>query len=131
MSGAEEFTALLMLTLYFSPQSLLCSHVSRLCCVSRDLGRRRRALSSALLVAIIPSFPSPNPGSVSHPSRGVWVTRVQVPWWARAGSVPGEGACGRHPSRGRHGLRPGTGAVGSPSLSHPTLRRQCAFLHCS
>lgn len=79
-SGAEEFTALLMLTRYFSPQLLLSSHVSLLCCVSQRALTQKEALSSAVFIAIILSFPSPDLGSVSGASQGAWMPGVRALW---------------------------------------------------
>lgn len=56
-SGAEEFTALLMLTLYFSPQLLLCSRVSLLCCVSQ----RPRTQNASTFQCLVRCYYSESP----------------------------------------------------------------------
>lgn len=55
---AVEFIALLMLTLYSSPSCCYCAVKCGFCVVSaRELGHRRKVLSSALFICYYSEFP--------------------------------------------------------------------------
>ena len=99
-SGAEEFTALLMLTLYFSPQLLLlCSHVSLLCCVSRRPRTQEESTSQCLVRCYYSEFPISELGEYFSSLAGcIDVTSSSVAAAASGGFVPGGRRCVRLPS---------------------------------
>lgn len=130
VSRAEEFTALLMLTLYFSPQLLLCGHVSLLCCVSQRPGTQTESAFQCLAPRCYSEFPTPEPGEYFPSLAG-----CQGPGCGCSGGLC-RGRCERLPPvPGGAGpaaaqARPRAGGAGSPSASARPLR-QYAFLHCS
>lgn len=118
-SGAEEFTALLMLTLYFSPQLLLCSHVSLLCCVSQ----RPRTQNASTFQCLVRCYYSESPISELGEYFGslagcVDVMSSSVVAAASGGFVPGGQRCARLPSTLEGGI----------NQSQPTLQ---PVLSCS
>lgn len=107
-SGAEKFTALLMLTRYFSPQLLLLSsHVSLLCCVSQRPLTQKESTSQCLVCCYYSEFPISRLRECFRSLTGCMDVRSSgaVPAVSR-GFVPGAKVCGCHHPGGRLGPEP-------------------------
>jgi len=105
-SRVEEFTALLMLTLYFSPQLfLLCSRVSLLCCVSQRPWTQKESTFQCLACCYYSEFPISELGEYFRSLAGcIDVTSSSVVAAASGGFVRGGAkmcAAAIHPG-GRH-----------------------------